>query len=255
MIREFLTHPLMRGKNLDDPQTTQLRRSLIRQKKFLEKIYIEWYQIIYSQLDGNMENILELGSGAGFLDEFIPNLIKSDIFYLIRNDIVLDGLALPFKYQSLTAIVMSDVFHHIPDTNTFFDEVSRSLKPGGRLVMIEPWVSTWSNWVYPHLHHEGYEPKAKNWGFPSVGPLSSSNQALPWIVFMRDRLVFESAFPQFHIIEIRPFMPFRYILSGGVSLRSFMPGWSFELWRRIEGFFSKSMDRWAMFALITVERM
>jgi SAM-dependent methyltransferase len=255
MIKEFLTHPLMRGKNLDDPQTTQARRLLIRQKKFLEKIYIEWYQIICSRLPSEKENILELGSGAGFLEEFIPNLIKSDIFYLIRNDIVLDGLALPFKNKSLNAIVMSDVFHHIPASKKFLDEASRTLKPGGRLVMIEPWVSSWSNWVYPHLHHEGYETRTKNWGFSSSGPLSSSNLALPWIVFKRDHLIFESEFPQFKIIETFPFMPFRYLLSGGVSLRSFMPGWSFNSWKKFETIFTKSMDRWGMFVLITVERI
>jgi SAM-dependent methyltransferase len=196
MIKNLLTHPLMRGRSLDDPQTTQIRKELVRQKKFLEKIYQEWYGLIRTELGFSTGAILELGSGAGFLNEFIPNLIRTEIFFLTDMDAILDAGRLPFKDKSLSAIVMSDVFHHLPKPRDFLGEVIRVLPKGGKVVIVEPWVSRWSRWVYPHFHHEPFEPQTIKWDFPSTGPLSGSNQALPWIVFERDRRMFENEFPQ-----------------------------------------------------------
>jgi hypothetical protein len=58
--------------------------------------------------------------------------------------------------------------------------------------MIEPWVSTLSRPIYTRLHHEPFNPDAKDWSFPDTGPLSGANGALPWIIFQRDRHHFES---------------------------------------------------------------
>ena len=255
MIKNLLTHPLMRGRSLDDPQTTQVRKTLIRQKKFLEKIYQEWYRLISVELLTSTSGVLELGSGAGFLIEFIPNLIRTEIFYITDMDAILDAGKLPFKNKSLSAIVMSDVFHHLPKPRDFLNEVIRVLPKGGKVVMVEPWVSRWSRWVYPHFHHEPFNPEVKKWEFPSTGPLSGSNQALPWIVFERDREMFEDEFPELLIKKVQPLMPFRYLVSGGVSLRSFMPGWSFGFWNWMEKLLARKIELWAMFSLIVIEKV
>ena len=49
-------------------------------------------------------------------------------------------------------------------------------------------------------------------------------------------------------------MPFRYLLSGGVSLRCLMPGGLFPLLRGAEGLCQPCMNRLAMFACITLRR-
>ena len=49
-------------------------------------------------------------------------------------------------------------------------------------------------------------------------------------------------------------MPFRYLASGGGSLRSLSPGWSYGLWRGVEGLLAPLASQLAMFALIVVER-
>jgi hypothetical protein len=120
--------------------------------------------------------------------------------------------------------------------------------------MIEPWVSTWSRPVYAHLHHEPFDPAAKDWTFPLAGPLSGANGALPWIVFERDRKDFEAQFHEFEIRAVRPLMPFRYLVSGGVSMRQLMPEASFPLWRRLESWLSRWPGHWSMFALIHLTR-
>jgi hypothetical protein len=121
--------------------------------------------------------------------------------------------------------------------------------------MIEPWVTPWSRFIYRHLHHEPFDPLVKDWEFSSSGPLSGANIALPWIVFGRDRRVFEREFTQWRIEKIRHDMPFAYLLSGGVSLRSLMPGWSFHAWRKLESLLSPYYECCAMFAKIVLGRV
>src|SRR5207248_688772 len=87
-----------------------------------------------------------------------------------------------------------------------------------------PWASAWSRVVYTRLHHEPFRPDAAEWEFPPTGPLSGANGAMPWIIFHRDRARFESEFPQWRIEQVKPQMPLRYLLSGGVSMRTLLPG-------------------------------
>ena len=44
MIKRLLAHPLTRGLDLDDPRTTELRRTIIQSKPFLRALYTEWYR-------------------------------------------------------------------------------------------------------------------------------------------------------------------------------------------------------------------
>lgn len=249
MVRYILQHPLTRGRSVDDPRTTQLRREIIATKPFLRCIYAEWYALILDAL-GERQRILELGSGAGFFKEVCPGAMTSEILLTPGVDLIADACALPFADSSLDAIAMTDVFHHIPDVSRFLAEAQRCLVLGGKLVMVEPWHTPWSAWVYSHLHSEPFEPKAA-WEIPSIGPLSGANGALPWIVFNRDKARLGRQFPRWRVVRIVPMMPFAYLLSGGVSMRSFAPGWLYRLVGAMES--RLTQDRWAMFALIEVE--
>jgi len=246
----FLAHPLTRGLSVDDPRTTQLRRRIILGKPFLKAIYSEWYRRIVAALSSR-ERVLELGSGAGFFPEFLPRVLTSEVFHVPGICLVADARALPLLDQSLDAIVMTDVFHHIPDVRRFLAEAARCIRPGGRVVMVEPWRTRWSEWVYRNLHPEPFEPDG-DWAIPAAGPLSGANGALPWIVFQRDRSIFESRFPEWRILGVEPMMPFSYLLSGGLSMRSLTPGFLYRLVRWCER--RLRQERWAMFALITLER-
>ncbi|MEJ2730324.1 MAG: methyltransferase domain-containing protein [Deltaproteobacteria bacterium] len=101
--------------------------------------------------------VIELGSGGGFLEEYISDLITSEILAIPTVDIQFEGRFLPFKHASVRALVMLDVFHHIPDPAAFLAQAADILKPGGRLIMIEPWVTPWSRFVYRYLHHEPFD--------------------------------------------------------------------------------------------------
>ena len=254
LLRKFLTHPALKGVDIDDPQTTVLRRSIIKDNRFLRQIYGSWYEYLMYQIPGDAWGILELGSGGGFLGEVKPALISSEVFFCPHIRIILDGQILPFGRGELTGIVMTNVLHHIPNVRMFFTEAARSVRPGGIVAMIEPWITPWAKWVYRHLHHEPFNPEATTWDFPASGPLSAANGALPWIVFERDRVVFETDFPEWQIQAIQPIMPFSYLVSGGVSMRQLMPSWSFPIWRGLEKTLNPWMSSIAMFAYIRLQR-
>lgn len=254
MIKEWLAHPLTRGLDLDDPDTTNKRRQIIQEKKFLRRIYEEWYAAIAAVVPEGAGAVLELGSGAGFLEEYISGLITSEIFYCPGIRTVLDGQRLPFADGGLRGILMTDVLHHLPQTRRFFTETARCVRRGGVVAMIEPWVTPWSQLVYTHLHHEPFQPQAPTWEFPTNGPLSGANGALPWMIFVRDRTQFEQEFPEWQIETIKPMMPFRYLVSGGVSLRSLTPVWSYDFWRTLENGLGPWLDQLAMFARIVLRR-
>jgi SAM-dependent methyltransferase len=249
-----LAHPLTAGLCLDDPGTTELRKQVISSKPFLRAIYNEWYSMLAAEVPPAPGAVLELGSGAGYCDRYISGLITSEVFHCPSVQLAVDARQIPFRDGSLRAIVFTNVLHHIPDLQGFFEEASRCLRKGGKILMIEPWVTPWSRLVYKRLHHEPFLPESESWSFASSGPVSGANGALPWIVFSRDRLRFESGFSELVIERIRPFLPFRYLVSGGVGMRSLMPAFTHSLWARLETLLEPCMSYLAMYAFIVVRR-
>lgn len=240
--------------SLDDAALSLLHRQIIIKKIFLRRIYEDFYQELMDAAGFRPDkSILELGSGGGFLKEIYPAVITSDVLQLPSVDKVFSATQMPFDNQSLDAIVMIDVLHHIPDARAFFREAIRCLKPGGRVVMIEPANTCWGRFIYTHFHHEGFDPKT-GWEFQSQGPLSTANGALPWIVFCRDRRQFESEFPSLQILTIRHHTPFLYLFSGGLTLRQLVPTWSYPLFKGLELCLSPLSGFLGMFQTITLEK-
>ncbi len=253
-LPEWLQHPLTRGLSVDDPRTTRLRKQIIRSKPFLRRLYRDWYALLRASVPPGPGAVLELGSGGGFLRDVLPETITSDVFAGPDVHVLADGRALPFAGGCLRAVAMVDVLHHVSDCRSLFAEAARCVRPGGVLVAIEPWVSAWSRLVYGRLHQEPFEPEAAEWRFPPSGPLSGANQALPWIVFQRDRAAFEAEFREWRIERLQPFMPLRYLVSGGVGFRSFAPGWTYPLVAGLEKLAQPGMASLAMFAHVVLRR-
>jgi len=253
-VRRLLAHPLTVGMDLDDPTTTELRRKVISSKPLLKAIYDEWYGMLAAGLPPGGAPVLELGSGGGYCDRYIPGLITSEVFHCPGVHLQLDAQQMPFPTGSLRAIVFTGVMHHIPNVRRFLTEASRCLQVGGKIVMIEPWVTPWSHYVYTYLHHEPFDTETPDWSFQSSGPLSDANIAIPWIVFKRDRRIFESEFPELRVEEIRPFLPFRYVISGGLALRNIVPAFTNPLWIGLERLVAPWMSSLGMYAFISLLR-
>ena len=80
MIKTWLAHPLTKGLDIDDPRTTHLRLQIIQEKKFLRKIYEEWYRAIVEVLPSGDGAVWNWVQAQGSVSEFVPNLITSRSF-------------------------------------------------------------------------------------------------------------------------------------------------------------------------------
>lgn len=73
------------------------------------------------------------------------------------------------------------------------------------------------------------------------------------MVFSRDRGLFERLNPELEIAAVEPLMPVAYLASGGVSMRSLLPGSAYPAVRSVERRVLR--EKGAMFALIEVHRL
>jgi SAM-dependent methyltransferase len=282
IIEWFKLPETMGIKNLDDPATTLLHAEIIQKKVFLKKIYIDFYKQFKKSISNSEEKVLvELGSGGGFIREVISNVITSDVLELPNVDKVFSVLDMPFEQASVDAFFMFDVLHHIADTKAFFEEALRCLKVGGKVVMIEPANTLWSRFIYKNFHHEAFDMQAPEWGcrgqakreqetrpswlgqaetgkagnLQESGRLSGANGALAWIIFCRDRKIFECEFPALRIVRMRNHTPLRYLLSGGLTLRQLAPSFSYPAVKAIEYALSPINDLLGMFQTIELEKV
>ncbi|HPN55237.1 MAG TPA: class I SAM-dependent methyltransferase [Candidatus Omnitrophota bacterium] len=240
--------------DLDDPQSTLIHRQIIRKKPFLKKLYMDFYRMLAGGLRGVPPGaVVELGSGGGLIEDVLPRVITSDILFLPHLQICFRVDQAPFKNGSVSAFVMLNVFHHVKDTQAFFEEMTRCLRPGGKIVMIEPANSFWGRWVYQNFHHETFDPSA-GWGVEGEGALSCGNGALPWIVFQRDYGVFSRRYPRLVLKRFRPFGPLGYLLSGGVSFRQLLPTWGYPMIKALEWLLSPLSPWLSMFYYIELEK-
>lgn len=241
---------------LDDPARVAALRRRIRSKRALER----WYRECYAKFAACVARcpaqgtVLELGSGAGFLKEVLPEVVTSDVLPYAGIDRVVDAARLPFAAGSLRAILLLNVLHHMPDVEAFFREALRCLVPGGRIFLVDQQLGWISTPILRHLHHEPCDPHAERWSFASSGPLSGANGALAWIVFLRDRALFERRFPQLRIAALRPHSPLRYFLAGGLKGWSLLPGAAFPLASALDAALVRASPRFGSFLDVELVR-
>jgi SAM-dependent methyltransferase len=238
---------------LDDPATTLQHARLIRTKPLLRRFYRESYQFfLEAARDAPMGPRVEIGSGGGFFKELAPTLITSDIAMLPDVDLVTAAEVLPFGDQTLAALFLLNVLHHIPDVRSFFSEASRCLAPGGILAMVEPANTLFSRFIYKQFHHEPFLPDAEQWQFDPGGRLSAANGALPWIVFCRDRQEFARGFPKLEVHQVTCCSPLMYLLSGGFTLPPLLPGFCAPAVALVEAVLSPANAALGLFMRVVV---
>lgn len=240
---------------LDDPRTTLAHRDIILQKKFLKRLYEDWYKSMFAEMgELGKGKVLEIGSGGGFLKELYPNVITSDILALPNVDQVFSAEELPFKDGELSAICMLNVFHHIPHPHHFLKEAQRTLVKGGKVVMIEPANSALGRFIYKRFHHEPFDETGAR-EIKAGNPLSHSNQALPYIYFERDLDLFKKEYPQLRIVSVKYHSPFSYVISGGVSRSAMLPYFMYSLVKFKEWLLSPFSKQLGLFCTVVVEKV
>lgn len=241
--------------DLDDPSITALHAKIIQEKPFLKKLYIDFYNQFRNSIPGSIKTkfLVEFGSGGGFIKDIIPNVITSDIIKLPNVDKHFSALDVPFENNKVDAFFMIDVLHHLKDARVFFREVNRCLKIGGKMIMIEPANTLWSRFIYQNFHHESFNSSG-GWSLIEC-PLSSANSAIPWIIFYRDKQYFEKEFPSLKILKSQIHTPFRYLISGGVSMRQLMPSFTYSIVKCFETILSPLNKYVGMFLTVEIEKV
>jgi SAM-dependent methyltransferase len=225
MLRGGWTEPLARGIDLGSEEAGEVQREILRTKPSLRRVYEQVYAKMLAAADEYVPGhrvAIELGSGGGFLPELAPSIVASDIRYLSGLDLVFDAQHAPFRTGSVDVVYGMHVIHHIPRIRLFFAELERVLRPGGALVVVEPYWSPMAKVMYKRFHPEPFDEQAATWEFESTDPMSS-NQAMSYLLLERDRETFEREFPALEVIELGAFGGPSYILTGGIWKQRLLP--------------------------------
>ena len=137
-----------------DLDFVQEHRAVWADRPELRAVYKDFFARLLDVV-GRRAPVVELGAGPGFLKEYCPHLISTDVIATRWVDAVCDGCALPFAPASVGAFVMLDVLHHLPHPLDFLSETARVLNSAGVVVMIEPWITPASYLLYRYFHHRG----------------------------------------------------------------------------------------------------
>lgn len=215
-------------ENLDSADAITAHRNLIEAKPLLKAVYASWYAHYQDALNStkNLSPLpaIELGSGAGLVREFCPEVVRTDVVMHSAVDQVVTAERLPFADGTLRCILMNDVLHHLSDPAEFFREAARCLAVGGRVVMTDPNNSLLGRFVWGKLHpQERFDPTVTEWTSSPLGRLSDANMAIPWIIFVRDRKKFEAILPRLRVRKVLSHTGFAYLLTGGLTYRAMIP--------------------------------
>ncbi len=231
----FLAEPSLAGLAVGSPEFFARQKELILERPLLKACYDDWYARLLADAGSVTKPglLLELGSGGSCLKDLEPAFITSDVIPDVAERVI-DACELPFPDESLRAIVLTHVLHHVPDVERFFREAVRTLVPGGVITMIEVAHTPFARFFFDRFHPEPYDDSRTDWAFGQQDSMMDSNQALSWMIFVRDREKFEGRFPELEIECLRFTRWFTYLLSGGVTKKDIIPRFMVPLLEGVE---------------------
>ena len=207
-------------------------------KPLLKSLYGDFYRMIASNLSDLPEStIVELGSGLGNIHEFIPGCIRTDLFPNPWIDQVENAYRLSFADESISDLILTDVFHHLKYPGTALQELFRVLRKGGRVILLEPCMSALGLLVYGVLHDE---PIAVTKEIEWEAPASWSPEQIDYYaaqgnasrVFLGKR--FRHKLGDWQTLKTRRLSAVAYAASGGFSKPQLYPTSALPLIRKLE---------------------
>lgn len=165
---------------------------------------------------------IEVGAGTGLSKEFI----KCSNFQITDyaenpwlDSKMVDALNTKIDTNSLDFVISSNMIHHVPYPTLFFEEMSRILKPGGKLIIQEINCSSTMRFLLKLMRHEGYDFTIDVFNKTLIctdpNDLWSANCAIPNLLF-DDIEIFKKNIPYF-TVTYKSFSEFLlFINSGGV---------------------------------------
>ena len=201
-------------------------RKIYQNKDLIKIIYNNYYKNIKKNIYlSDKKKILELGSGGGNIKKVIKECITSDQFKNKNIDRIENIYKINFKKNSISNIILIDVFHHLQFPSLALKEIHRVLIKNGRIIMVEPAMGLIPRIVYKIFHYEpnGFNLMIKWNNIPKKIPLSNqyfAAQSIPWRAFFLKELNLKS---KYSIKLIKPFSDFAFLLSGGYTYKALYP--------------------------------
>jgi len=174
---------------------------------------------------------IEVGSGAGFLKDFIENKnlkltdLGKDSHLDFKN---IDAQNTGFADNSFDYVIASNMIHHIPFPMKFFREMNRILKKGGKLIIFESYCSIVFQLITIIMKHEGFDFTVNVWDDEKASSDEQNawhgNIAVPHLIF-DDKTKFNNNLGNFFKIEYEKLSEcFVFLNSGGVTSKTrFIP--------------------------------
>jgi len=231
------------------------QRAAWNQKSALRDLYTRWHHDIMEWLTAG--STLEIGCGIGRFKDLVPNIQTLDILFSKWTDIVGDAHRLPVKTGTVANLVLFDVLHHLPRPVLFFREALRALQPKGRVVIVDPYISFLSGWVYRRFHPEPVimdcDPLSMNSPLSSNKPFDS-NQAIATVLFYKKMERWRNTFPEFTILHRRRFALLAYPATGGFGGVQVLPDSAIHLLGRLEKLLFPISPLFAFRTIIVMEK-
>lgn len=259
-LLDRLREPEVRDIDLDDPARIDRHLAVLGRKRMIREVFVECHRAMRALDRVHLTCAgpsVEIGAGVAPLRDTYPDVWSTDIVPARHLDAVVDAQRLPFAGASLRAVYAQNAFHHLPSPDRFFRELARVLRPGGGAILLEPWHGPLASFVYPRLFaSEGFDKRFPDWETPPQGPMNGANQALSFIVFVRDRARFERLHPELAIAAQEPLGNYiRYLASGGLNFRQLLPDASIGALRILERL-AAPFARWlALHHIVVLKRV
>lgn len=257
-IADLMRDSSLKDMDVDGMDRMVRHREILSRKPMLRAVFAQFHHLFRAldqkYLSGNGQQI-ELGAGVAPMRDSYPEVFATDVVAGPDIDFELNAQAMALEDASVRVFYAQNCFHHFPEPELFFAELERVLEPGGGTILLEPYYGWFSSFLYPRMFStEGFDKSHGSWKVDASGPMNGANQALSYIVFVRDRHEFETKFPALEIVaQHRVPNYLKYLLSGGLNFRSLLPNFMSPLVELLQ-FILRPFDRWLCLHHIIVLR-
>jgi SAM-dependent methyltransferase len=227
-LLDRLRDPSVNDIDVDGDGRLTAHSKMLARKRMLREVFTEFHHSFH-RLDQQYFSAsglqVELGAGIAPMRDSFPYVLATDIVHGPHLDRALDAEAMDMADGSVRSLFGQNCFHHFPHPQRFFAEAERVLAPGGGIVLIEPYYGPLATFLYKRLFRtEGFDKAYPSWETPATGPMNGANQALSYIVFIRDKNQFDQRFPGLELVHQELAGNYlKYLLSGGLNFRQLCP--------------------------------